>query len=155
MKIAALQMVSTTRRGRNLVAAQRLHRSAPRARARELVALPEYFCLMGHSDRDKLPIAETPGDGPIQQLLSHGAHEHRRVADRRHAAAAAPTIPSACSTPAASSRPTARWSRATTRSISSAIATAASSYDEGRVIAAGSEPVAFDAARATARCASA
>ncbi|MDH5540425.1 MAG: carbon-nitrogen hydrolase family protein, partial [Rhizobacter sp.] len=36
----------------------------------------EYFCVMGQSDRDKLGVAETPGDGPIQQMLSEAARRH-------------------------------------------------------------------------------
>ena len=69
MKIAAIQMVSTPRVADNLAAAARLIRQAAGDGAR-LVALPEYFCLMGYSDRDKLTIAEEPGSGPIQQTLS-------------------------------------------------------------------------------------
>jgi nitrilase len=76
MKIAAVQMVSGTDVRRNSDAAQRLIGEAARAGA-ELVALPEYFCLMGRSDRDKLAIAEAPGDGPLQRMLSDTAREHR------------------------------------------------------------------------------
>jgi nitrilase len=76
MKIAAVQMVSGTDVRRNSEAAQRLVGEAARAGA-ELVALPEYFCLMGRSDRDKLAIAEAPGDGPLQRMLSDTAREHR------------------------------------------------------------------------------
>lgn len=76
MKIAAVQMVSGTRVERNIEAAQRLIRDAARAGA-ELVALPEYFCAMGRSDRDKLAIAEAPGDGPLQRMLADAAREHR------------------------------------------------------------------------------
>ena len=75
MKIAALQMVSTPSVERNLDTAQRLIGQAARAGA-GLVALPEYFCFMGHADRDKLAIAEPAGDGPIQQMLSAMAREH-------------------------------------------------------------------------------
>ena len=75
MKISALQMVSTTHVGANLVAAQHLIARAANEGA-ELVALPENFCLMGHQDRDKVLIAESPGNGPIQQMLSHCAHEN-------------------------------------------------------------------------------
>ena len=50
MKIAALQMVSTPSVERNLEAAGRLIAEAAAAGAR-LVALPEYFCFMGASDR--------------------------------------------------------------------------------------------------------
>jgi deaminated glutathione amidase len=74
MKIAAAQMVSTPELQTNLQAARRLIRRAADAGA-QLVALPEYFCLMAQNDRDKLAIAEAPGDGPIQQMLSDAARE--------------------------------------------------------------------------------
>ena len=75
MKIAALQMVSTPSVGRNLDTARRLIAQASDQGA-ELVALPEYFCFMGQSDRDKLAIAEAAGDGPIQHMLSEAARQH-------------------------------------------------------------------------------
>ena len=53
MKIAAVQMVSTPEVARNLEAASRLVAEAAAAGA-ELDALPEYFCLMGRRDTDKL-----------------------------------------------------------------------------------------------------
>ena len=75
MKIAAVQMVSTPDVRRNLDAARRLIAEAAGMGA-QLVALPEYFCLMGRTDRDKLAIAEAPGDGPIQAMLANAAREH-------------------------------------------------------------------------------
>jgi deaminated glutathione amidase len=75
MKIAALQMVSTPDVQRNLEAARRLVGAAAREGA-ALVALPEYFCLMGHAERDKLAHAEVPGAGPIQAMLAQTAREH-------------------------------------------------------------------------------
>jgi nitrilase len=75
MKIAAVQMVSTPDVERNLGAARQLIAQAAAAGAR-LVALPEYFCLLGRSDRDKLVLAEQPGEGPIQRMLSAAAREH-------------------------------------------------------------------------------
>jgi predicted amidohydrolase len=75
MKIAAVQMVSTTRVETNLEAARTLIAQAARDGAK-LVVLPEYFCVMGRSDRDKLAIAEAPGDGPIQAMLAQAAREH-------------------------------------------------------------------------------
>ena len=75
MKIAAVQMVSTPDLARNLQAAGRLVDSAA-ALGAELVALPEYFCLLGHRDTDKLAVAETPGQGPVQSFLSAAAKRH-------------------------------------------------------------------------------
>ena len=75
MKIAALQMVSTPEVDRNLDAAAALIARAAAAGA-GLVALPEYFCLMGRRDDDKLAIAEVPGDGPIQHFLAAQARAH-------------------------------------------------------------------------------
>ena len=76
MKIAALQMVSSTHVADNLQRAERLVAEAAAAGAR-LVALPEYFCFMGRADRDKLEIAEEPGRGPIQEALAAAARTHR------------------------------------------------------------------------------
>ena len=85
MKVAALQMVATPRVAENLDRAQALIAEATRAGA-ELVALPEYFCLMGLRDRDKLAAAEplAPEAGtpdahlhPIQHMLSQAARQHQ------------------------------------------------------------------------------
>jgi nitrilase len=75
MRIAAVQMVSAPSVETNLEAACRLVASAAAAGA-ALVVLPEYFCFMGRSDRDKLAIAETPGEGPIQRMLAEAARAH-------------------------------------------------------------------------------
>ncbi len=75
MKIAAVQMVSTPDVGRNLEAAGRLIAEAAAAGA-ALVALPEYFCLLGRRDSDKLDHAEAPGAGPIQDFLADAARRH-------------------------------------------------------------------------------
>jgi len=75
MRIAALQTVATPSVERNLDTARRLIAEAAQEGA-QLVALPEYFCFMGQRDSDKLALAETPGDGPIQQMLAEAAREH-------------------------------------------------------------------------------
>jgi nitrilase len=75
MKIAAVQMVSTPDVASNLAAAGRLVAQAAAAGA-GLVSLPEYFCLLGRQDTDKLAQAETPGDGPIQRFLADAARQH-------------------------------------------------------------------------------
>jgi nitrilase len=38
--------------------------------------LPEYFCLMGKAEGDKLVLAEADGTGPIQSFLSELAKQH-------------------------------------------------------------------------------
>jgi deaminated glutathione amidase len=75
MKVAAVQMVSTPDWPRNRDAAARLIAQAAAAGA-GLVLLPEYFCLLGRQDTDKLALAEAAGDGPIQQFLSGQARQH-------------------------------------------------------------------------------
>ena len=74
MKIAAVQMVSTPDCPDNRDAAARLVGQAAAAGA-TLVALPEYFCVMGRRDTDKLALAEAPGDGPIQDFLAVTARD--------------------------------------------------------------------------------
>ncbi len=76
MKIAAVQTVSTISVERNLETARQLVGEAAAAGA-ALVLLPEYFCLMGRRDTDKLDAAEPWGDGPIQRMLSETARRHR------------------------------------------------------------------------------
>ncbi|KQP49961.1 carbon-nitrogen hydrolase family protein [Pseudorhodoferax sp. Leaf274] len=74
MKLAALQMVSGMRLEDNLAAARGLLEEAARAGA-ELAVLPEYFCLLGARDTDKLAIQEPFGAGPIQDFLAGAARE--------------------------------------------------------------------------------
>lgn len=74
MKIAAVQMVSGPDVAVNLATARRLLENAARRGAR-LAALPEYFCLMGMQDSDKLALAEADGSGPIQAMLATAARE--------------------------------------------------------------------------------
>lgn len=75
MKVAAIQMVSGTEVRANLSAA-RLGLAQAAHEGAELAVLPEYFCLLGHSDRDKLAIAENPGSGPVQDFLAEQAAHH-------------------------------------------------------------------------------
>ena len=72
MRVAALQMVSGTDLQRNLdIAAQLLAEAA--AGGAELAVLPEYFCVMGLKDTDKLALQERFGAGPIQDFLAQSA----------------------------------------------------------------------------------
>ena len=143
MKIAALQMVSTPSIERNLATARRLVAEASGAGA-ELVALPEYFCFMGATDRDKLAIAEAAGDGPIQQALSELARDHGVWI-------IGGTLPIRCDVPelalnascvyAPDGSLAARYDKMHLFRYDNG----REQYDEGRVLRAGSEPVAFDA----------
>ncbi|MFN7887359.1 MAG: nitrilase-related carbon-nitrogen hydrolase, partial [Betaproteobacteria bacterium] len=68
-------MVSRAELAPNLAAAATSIEQAAAAGA-QLAVLPEYFCLMGRRDTDKLALAETPGEGPIQAFLAHTAARH-------------------------------------------------------------------------------
>ena len=72
--MAAIQMVSQTSVERNLVQACQLLEQAA-AQGAELAVLPEYFCLMGLHDTDKLKVQEPFGSGPIQDFLRQSAQK--------------------------------------------------------------------------------
>ena len=74
MKVAALQMMSGVSLQANLQAARELLSDAARQGA-ELAVLPEYFCLMGHQDSDKLAAREAFGAGEVQAFLATAARE--------------------------------------------------------------------------------
>ena len=143
MRIAALQMVSTPRVEDNLAAAARLIGEAAAAGA-GLVALPEYFCLMGRAERDKLAVAEPYGAGPIQAMLTEAA--------RRHGVwIVGGTLPIASGDPdhayntslavAPDGRVAARYDKMHLFRFSDG----REDFDERRVLRAGDAPVAFDA----------
>ena len=69
IRIASIQMVSTPELQENLNTAARLIKSAAEEGA-QLAVLPEYFCLMGLKDTDKVRAREPYGNGPIQEQLS-------------------------------------------------------------------------------------
>ena len=75
VRVAAVQMASGPNVAANLAEAERLIDIAATAGAK-LVALPEYFAIMGLKDTDKVNVAETPGKGPIQKFLAAQAKKH-------------------------------------------------------------------------------
>jgi predicted amidohydrolase len=71
---AAIQLSSVADRDANLAAAGRLLRQAAEQGV-VLAVLPENFSFMGAKERDKLAIAESDGQGPIQDFLAATARE--------------------------------------------------------------------------------
>jgi deaminated glutathione amidase len=143
MKIAALQTVSTPDVDRNLEVAARLIAQAAQQGA-QLVSLPEYFCLMGHRDTDKLVHAEAPGKGPIQSFLSQQAQHHGLWLIGGTLPLRSATLErarNACCVYGPDGALAARYDKIHLFRFE----TERESYDEARVLEAGSEPVALQA----------
>ena len=85
LKIASVQMVSTPDLEQNLNTASKLIKQATDEGA-QLIVLPEYFCMMGLKDTDKVRIREPLRSGPIQDQLA-------RIAQDNHIHLVAGTIP--------------------------------------------------------------
>jgi len=75
VRVAAIQMASGPNVAANLSEAERLIEQGVRSGAK-LVALPEYFAIMGMKDTDKVAVCEAEGKGPIQGFLSRMAKRH-------------------------------------------------------------------------------
>ena len=74
-RMAAIQMVSGPRVVDNLEVAGRLIEDAV-AQGAEIVALPEYFPIIGAADADRVRAREDFGHGPIQDWLAATAQRH-------------------------------------------------------------------------------
>lgn len=74
-RVAAIQTVSSTDLTHNLQEAAKLIAQAA-GQGAQLIALPEYFCIMGRKDTDKLALKEIPGKGPIQDFLADQARRY-------------------------------------------------------------------------------
>jgi len=142
MWIAALQTVATPSVERNLDAACRLIAEAAGEGA-QLVALPEYFCFMGHNDREKLALAEAPGEGPIQSMLAEAAQRHKVwvVGGTLPLRTDSPErVFNACCVYSPDGQLAARYDKIHLFRYDNG----RESYDEGRVLQAGTTPVACD-----------
>ena len=143
MKIAAVQMVSAPDWPANREAAARLIAQAAAAGA-GLVALPEYFCLMGRRDTDKLALAEAAGEGPIQRFLADTARQHGiwlvggtlPVKTERE-----DQVVNRCAVYAPDGRAAGHYDKVHLFAFDNG----RESYDEGRTLRAGTGPVALDA----------
>jgi len=76
VRVAAVQLASGPSVAANLNEARRLIAMAAKQGAK-LVALPEYFAIMGMQDTDKVKVREAEGTGPIQQFLAETAKKHK------------------------------------------------------------------------------
>ena len=141
-RIAAIQMVSEPDVAPNLAAAARLIAQAAGEGAR-LVALPEFFCILGRHESDKVKVRERDGAGPIQDFLAQAAQRNRVWM-------IGGTVPLECGDPARvrsaclvyddSGRRIARYDKMHLF----AYRTGTESYDESRTIEPGSEPRAIE-----------
>ena len=143
-RIAAVQMISGPDVAPNLATAARLIDEAAAAGA-ELVALPEYFPLIGAADAERLAARERAGDGPIQRFLADAARRHGLwlvggsiplFADD------AAKMRNTCLVFDPQGRQVARYDKIHLFGFWKG----AESYDEAATIEPGSAPVAFDAA---------
>lgn len=75
VRVAAVQMASGPNVAANLAEAERLIEMAVAAGAK-LVALPEFFAIMGMKDTDKVNVREIEGKGPIQKFLAAQSKKH-------------------------------------------------------------------------------
>lgn len=73
--MAAVQMTAGPEVSANLKEAARLIDIAV-TKGAKLVVLPEYFCIMGMKDADKVVVREEEGSGPIQEFLGKTAKSH-------------------------------------------------------------------------------
>jgi nitrilase len=142
MRIAAIQMVSGQDAQANLDQALQLIAQAAAAGA-ELVGLPEYFCLIGAKDSDKLAIQEKRGHGPFQDALAQAAQQHGLWL-------AGGTLPITASTPDHVSNTTLVWNpqgevvARYDKIHLFAFDNGRESYDESRVLEAGRTPTVFE-----------
>ena len=146
MIVSAIQMVSTPDLQTNLRAARELLAEAS-GKGAELAVLPEYFCLMGHKDTDKLQVAEQAGSGPIQDFLSQCASQFGiwiaggtlPLATDAHAAAQTRAFNSTL-VYSPNGRCVARYDKVHLFRFSDG----QEQYDEARVLQPGAGPVAFE-----------
>lgn len=76
VKVAGIQMASSPQVSSNLIEAERLIAIAANQGAK-IVVLPEYFCIMGVKEIDKVAARETVGDGIIQRFLAKMAKDYK------------------------------------------------------------------------------
>jgi predicted amidohydrolase len=110
-----------------------------------LLALPEYFAIMGMRDDDKVRLREVDGHGPIQDFLAAKAREHGIWLIGGSLPLSRPSIPTRCSIRVWSTiRRGARVARYDKIHLFG-FRQGTERYDERATIEAGRQPVSFDA----------
>ncbi len=143
LRVAAVQMVSGTGPAANLESAKRLIAQAAAGGA-QVVVLPEYFCLLGRKDGDKVAIRERDGEGPLQDFLAQQAAAHGiwLVGGTVPLACDRPTrVRNACLVHGPDGRRRARYDKIHLFGLSRGD----ESFDESATIEAGHTPVVVDA----------
>ena len=143
VRVAALQMVSTPRVEENLKTAAGLVAQAV-AQGAQLVALPEYFPIMGLSDADKFAVREVDGRGAIQDFLAATARKHGIWlvgGSLPLVPAEAGKVPNSCRVYDPQGERVARYDKIHLFGFQKG----AERYNESATIEAGSQPVVFDA----------
>ncbi len=147
VRVAAVQMVSAPEVKANLATAGRLIARAA-AEGAQLVALPEYFCILGRHETDKVKVCEKDagepgGGGPIQSFLAEAAAKHGVwLVGGTIPIACADTarVRSACCVFDAGGRRVARYDKIHLF----AFRQGAESYDETRTMQPGDQPVVLE-----------
>ncbi len=142
-KIAAIQMISGPDVAPNLEIARGLIAQAA-GQGAQLVALPEYFPMIGARDADRLAAREVFGKGPIQDFLRENAHRHGIWligGSLPLAADAADKLRNTCLVYNPQGEVVARYDKIHLFGFQKGGET----YNESATIEAGSAPVAFDA----------
>jgi deaminated glutathione amidase len=142
MKVSAVQMVSGIDAGRNLRDALAWIALGANQGC-EVIALPEYFCMLGRRDTDKLEIAEEAGHGILQDALRNAAREHGVwiVAGTLPIKSEVPErVFNACLVFDPKGDQAARYDKMHLFAFDNG----KERYDESRVLQAGGQPVAFD-----------
>lgn len=141
-RVALVQMVSTPNVAENLDAARTLIARAA-AQGAKLVALPEYFCILGLRDTDKVAVKEKDGAGPIQEFLAATARQHGIWLVGGSVPLECPDpgkVRNSCLVYDSDGRRVARYDKIHLFGLE----LGAERFDEGRTIEAGSEPCAID-----------
>ncbi|MBU6270093.1 MAG: carbon-nitrogen hydrolase family protein [Betaproteobacteria bacterium] len=142
LAVAGVQMVSATDPAANRAAAARLIARAAEGGAR-VVVLPEYFCLLGRRDTDKVDLREAAGAGPLQDFLAEQAARHRiwLIGGTVPIATSRPTrVRNTCLVHGPDGRPIARYDKIHLFGFQRG----AERFDESATIEAGRTPVVID-----------